>query len=57
MRELKNSELLEVSGGGLITATFINAAARFASTLLEMGRSLGTAVVRGLNKSYCTVSK
>lgn len=57
MKELKNKELLEITGGGIFTAAFFNAFARTASTLFELGKSLGTSIVRSLNGRYCTASK
>jgi len=58
MRELNKKELLEISGGAsLFTAAFFNAASRAATTIFNLGRSLGTSIVRALNGNYCTASK
>lgn len=40
---LKNDELIKVSGGA-ISGTMLNALSRGLSTLLDLGRSLGTAI-------------
>lgn len=55
MRELNNKELMSVEGGAGITAAFLNAASRAVSTLMELGRSLGTAIRRAVNGSVCPV--
>lgn len=54
MRVLTNKELLEIDGGSnWVTAAFFNAAARGMSTLVDLGRSLGTAIRRAINGSIC----
>lgn len=56
MRELEKQELLEISGGASwFTASFINAAARAMETLMDIGRSVGTAIRRTINGTYCPV--
>ena len=54
MKELTNKELLEISGGA-ISAAFINALARGISTVLDLGRSLGTAIRRIFSGSICSI--
>ena len=54
MRELTNKELLEINGGA-ITVAFINAMARGISTILDVGRSLGTAIRRIFGGSICSI--
>ena len=52
MIELKKEELYNISGGG-ITASWLNALSRAASTLLDLGRSLGTAIRRSFSGNVC----
>lgn len=52
MRTLNNQELLEISGGA-ISGTLINALVRGISTILDLGRSLGTAIRRIQTKQFC----
>ena len=49
---LNDNELFELKGGS-ISATYLNAIARSALFLLELGRTLGTAIRRGFSKNYC----
>ena len=54
MRELSNKELLTIEGGSnWLTAAFFNAAARAISTIVDIGRSLGSSIRRAINGSYC----
>lgn len=54
--ELSNKELLEIDGGAsFYTAAFINAAARGISTIMNVGRSLGTAIRRLVNGKWCSL--
>ncbi len=54
MIRLTDKELKSIDGGSnWFTAAFFNAAARAINTLLDMGRSLGTAIRRTINGSYC----
>lgn len=56
MVELKKEELLEVKGGASwFTGTFISAITKAGNTLLDMGRSLGTAVRRIFSGNVCDV--
>lgn len=56
MIELKREELMEIKGGtGWISGSFISAITRAGNTLLEMGRSLGTAVRRVFSGTVCDV--
>ena len=58
MKELNKEELLNVNGGAsLLTASFLNAASRIISTILELGRSLGTSIIRSTTGRYCEASK
>lgn len=53
MRELKNKELLNIDGGASLSASFFNALSRTVETVLEVGRSLGSALRRIFNGSSC----
>ena len=54
--ELSNKELLNIDGGAsFYTAAFINAAARGISTVMEVGRSLGSAIRRLVNGKWCSI--
>ena len=56
MRELKDKELMDVIGGAnWLSASFVNAAARAVDTLMNVGRSLGSAVRRALSGKVCSV--
>ncbi|MCI5836176.1 MAG: hypothetical protein MR227_05785 [Firmicutes bacterium] len=52
---LKKDELLKIVGGFNITATFMNSIARGIETILDLGRSFGTAIRRVVGKSICTL--
>ena len=53
MRKLNKEELLNISGGG-ISATWINAISRAVSTLMDLGRSLGTSIRRSISGKICS---
>lgn len=56
MIELKREELMEINGGtGWISGSFISAITKAGNTILDMGRSLGTAVRRIFSGSVCDV--
>lgn len=57
MRELDSKELLNIEGGATswYSASFINAASRALSTLLNIGRSLGTSIRRAINGTVCPI--
>ena len=56
MRELKDIELMDIMGGAnWISASFINAAARAIDTLMNVGRSLGSAIRRAFSGKVCSV--
>ena len=52
MIELNSKELMNIDGGGF-TAAFLNAASRAISTLLDLGRNLGSALRRTFSRSIC----
>ncbi len=54
MKELNNDELMNIDGGATgFTASLLNAASRAISTLMELGRNLGSAIRRTINGSVC----
>lgn len=55
MRELNNKELMNVEGGAGLTASFLNAISRAVSTLMEVGRNLGSAIRRTINGNICPI--
>ncbi len=56
MKELDSKELLNIDGGASwLTASWLNAASRILSTIMDLGRSLGTAVRRTIHGSICPV--
>ena len=50
---LSNQELIIISGGLSLSGTLINSISRGIDALLEVGRSLGTAIRRIINKNLC----
>lgn len=50
--KLENKELININGGGW-TAAYLNAAARAAQTILDLGRTVGTSIRRMFSKKYC----
>ena len=56
MRELNNKELMDIMGGASsLTAAFLNAAARTIETVMNVGRSLGSAIRRAFSGKVCSV--
>ena len=54
MIELNNQELMNVEGGAGLTASFLNAISRTISTLMEVGRNLGSALRRTISGNTCS---
>jgi len=52
MRDLNNNELMSIEGGG-ISGTLISSITRGINTLLDMGRSLGSAIRRIGSNNIC----
>lgn len=50
--DLKKEELLNINGGG-ISGTLLNSVIRGINALLDLGRSLGTAIRRLGSNSIC----
>lgn len=53
--ELKKEDLLMICGGATLSGTLINAIARGINVLLDLGRSLGTAIRRINSNSICQI--
>lgn len=52
---MTNEELIKVYGGGTsVSGTFINAICKFVNTLLELGRTIGSAIKYSKNGKACT---
>lgn len=51
---LNKTELLAVTGGA-ITATLINAISRGISTIMDLGRTVGTAIRRVVSGKVCSI--
>ena len=56
MVELDNKELMDIIGGAnWLTASFLNAASRAIDTVMDIGRSLGSAIRRAFSGKICSV--
>lgn len=55
MNRMTNEELILIKGGAtsLLTATFLNAAARCINVLLDIGRAIGTSIRRIHSGNIC----
>lgn len=53
MQYLNKNELLDIQGGFNLNGTIINSLVRGINAVLELGRSLGTAIRRIANNSPC----
>ncbi len=54
MKYLEKEELLSIEGGSVnITAALINAIARIGGTILELGRTIGSSIVRLRSGKIC----
>ena len=51
---MSNEELCKIYGGITLSTTLLNTLARFVTTSLELGRSLGTTIRRAIEKKKCT---
>jgi len=57
MQELKREELLNIEGGNIgVNGTLISSLTRGINTLLELGRSLGSAIRRVQEGNMCPLS-
>lgn len=53
--KLTEQELYNITGGGELTSTMINAASRLISTLLYLGQVVGSAIRRGISGKCCKI--
>lgn len=53
MRKLERSEMLKINGGSMLSSTLISALTRAGNTIMDIGRSLGSAVRRLYEGSAC----
>lgn len=54
MKELNNNELFEIIGGINWSGTLFSSVARAIDTVMDVGRSLGSAIRRITNGSLCS---
>jgi len=55
MIELKDNELLSINGGINWSAALFNSAARAIDTVMDVGRSLGSAIRRLASGTMCSL--
>ncbi len=55
MQELSKQEMLQIEGGISISGTLINSLVRGINALLDLGRSLGSAIRRAQGNHICPV--
>lgn len=53
MRKLEKEEMLNVSGGAGITASFVTALVRGVNSFLDVGRSIGSSIRRIFERNVC----
>ena len=56
MTKLNRKELQEINGGSTISGVFLNAITSGIKTILDVGRSLGTAIRRIKEGKLCSIS-
>ena len=52
---LENSEMLKIKGGGILTSALVNASTRFLSSILDLGKMVGSAIRRLSTGQLCKV--
>lgn len=52
---MRREELIEIKGGASISGTVINALVKGLSVIVDLGRSLGSAIRRYKVKEYCAI--
>ncbi len=55
MKDINNQELNLISGGISVSGSLINSFSSAITKILEVGRSLGTAIRRVANKKICAI--
>ena len=56
MVKLTNEQMLEIMGGASwLSAAFLNGFSRAITTIMDLGRTLGSSIRRGFNGKVCPV--
>lgn len=50
---MTNQELMVISGGGWLSAAFLNAASRAINTVMDIGRSIGSSIRMIISGTRC----
>ena len=53
MRKLKRDEMIKIDGGSSLSSTLISALTRAGTAIMDIGRSLGSAIRRIYEGSSC----
>ena len=53
MVKLKDEELYATIGGASISSSLLNSIARLITTILDLGRTIGSSLYRYKNNDYC----
>lgn len=53
MNKLEDEKLKVICGGADISSTMINAVTRLITSVIELGRIIGSSIYRYQNKNYC----
>ena len=56
MKKLTKEEMVNLSGGATITGAFLSSLIKGIDIILELGRSLGSAIRRGSGGKLCSMS-
>lgn len=56
MRKLTRNEMVNLYGGASITGAFLSSIIKGIDIILELGRSLGSAIRRGTGGRLCSIS-
>lgn len=56
MIKLTNKEMMNLYGGANITGAFLSSIIKGINVILELGRSLGSAIRRGSGGKLCSIS-
>lgn len=54
--KLEKSELAQINGGA-VSATMLNAIARFVNTVYDIGYAIGSSLKNFFNRNYCSTRK
>lgn len=56
MRKLTHNEMINLYGGASITGAFLSSIIKGIDIILELGRSLGSAIRRSTSGKLCSIS-